>query len=267
MTRSQYQVNEDAQKAREYRTHVGLDLSGPVPDLLQVVEGMAGVAVSVLNLPPGVSGAYTIQEGQGFAFLNLADRVVRQRFTLAHELAHHVFGDGAIVDSENAVFGSPSSPIERRARTFAAEFLVPLRAVTAWMDARGTGEVTLRVVVELASYFRVSAETALIRLGLAQCIQSDGSSYQGLREAVRQGEHSRLARRLDIEESPDALAQIKERGLPLPPAKMWEFAVSGYEQGLLTVDRIAGAVFRTPETIQAVFDELGIEQAPSEPDF
>jgi Zn-dependent peptidase ImmA (M78 family) len=267
VTGVQYHVNEGAQRARDYRTHVGLDLSGPVPDLLRVVEDVAGVAVSVLSLPRGVSGAYTIQEGQGFAFLSLGEAVVRQRFTLAHELAHHVFEDGGVIDSEEAVFGSPSSPAERRARTFAAEFLVPLRAVTAWIDARGASDVTLRLVVELASSFRVSAETALIRLSLAQCLQSGSTLYQGLREAIHQGEHIGLARRLAIEELPDSLAQIKEKETPRAPLKMWQFAVSGYEQGLLTVDRIADALFATPEAIQNLFDELGIKRAESEPDF
>lgn len=101
---------------------------------------------------------------------------------------------------------------------------------------------------------------------MAQCIQSD-SARQQLEEAVRQGEHLQLQRRLGIDEPPDMLAQVKTRGEPRPPAKLWELAVSGYEQGLLTVDRIAGAMFRTPQAIQDKFDELGIEQAPDEPDF
>ena len=61
---------------------------------------------------------------------------MRQRFTLAHELGHHAFADGAIIDTADAVFGSTLSPVERRARTFAAQFLIPLRAVSAWMEAR-----------------------------------------------------------------------------------------------------------------------------------
>ncbi len=267
VTSDRYAVNEAAQKAREYRTHVGLDLSGPIPDLLRVVEDVASVAVTVIELPDGISGAYTMQEGQGFAFVNLRDPVVRQRFTLAHELAHHVFEDVGIIDSAETVFGSPSSPAERRARTFAAEFLVPLQAVGAWLDARGASQVTLRLVVELASYFRVSAETALIRLHLAQRIGPDEGLFESLREAIHRGENTTLERRLGIVESADALAQIKKEGRPRTPIKMWEYAVSGYEQGLLTVERIAQATFRTPEIIQQLLDECGIQQPESEPDF
>ena len=266
MTTTLPQANEGAQKARECRTRLGVGLTAPVPDLLQAVEVVAGVAVSVLELPHGVSGAYTMHENQGFAFLNRQEPVVRQRFTLAHELAHHMFADGATIDTEDAVFGSAASPVERRARTFAAEFLIPLRAVSAWMESRAADQATLRMVVELACAFRVSAEVALIRLGLAHCVES-GRAYQQLQEAVHRGDHLRLQRRLGAEEPADALTQIKERGASRPPARMWEYALAGYEQGLLTVDRMAGALFTTPQAVQARIDELGIEQAPSDPDF
>jgi Zn-dependent peptidase ImmA (M78 family) len=266
VTPTQPQANEGAQKAREWRTRLGLGLSGPVPDVLHAVEVLAGVAVSVLELPGGVSGAYTMQEDQGFAFLNSSEPAVRQRFTLAHELGHHAFADGATIDTEDAVFGSSISPVERRARTFAAEFLVPLRAVSAWMETRDAAEVSLRTVVELACCFRVSAETALIRLRLARCLESD-RVHQQLHEAVRRCEHLRLQQRLGIEEPADSLTQIKQRGGSRPPARMWEYALSGYEQGLLSVDRMAAALFSTPGAVQGVIDELGIEQAPGDPDY
>lgn len=267
MSQSPFRVNEGAQKAREYRTRVGLDCLGPVPDLLSVVEGLGGLAVSVVDLPDGVSGAYTFEEGQGFVFVNLRDAVVRQRFTLAHELAHHIFDDGAVVDDEEAVFGSSSRPVERRARTFAAEFLVPLRAVDSWFTARGANAVTLQVVVELATYFRVSAKTALIRLSLARLIEPDGDAYKRLEGSVDRGEHKQLEKRLGIEETPDALSEIEAHHQARPPRKLWEYAVAGYEQGLLTVPRIAQATFTTPERVQKLFDDAGILQTESEPDF
>ena len=65
MTSTPLQANEGAQKAREWRTRLGLGLTGPVPDLLQAVEVVAGLAVTVLELPGGVSGAYTVQDGSG----------------------------------------------------------------------------------------------------------------------------------------------------------------------------------------------------------
>ncbi len=228
---------------------------------------MGGLAVSVIDLPDGVSGAYTFEEGQGFVFVNLRDAVVRQRFTLAHELAHHLFEDGAVVDDEEAVFGASSRPVERRARTFAAEFLVPLRAVEAWFTARGADTVTLQLVVELATYFRVSAKTALIRLGLARLIEPDGDAYEWLEGSIERGEHKQLEKRLGIEETPDSLSEIRVHNQPRPPRKMWEYAVAGYEQGLLTVPRIAQATFTTSERVQELFDDAGIIQTESEPDF
>jgi len=261
-----HSVNVDAQSARDYRTHVGLDATGPVPDLLRVVEDVAGLAVSVIALPSGVSGAYTIEEGVGFIFVNLDDSVARQRFTLAHELAHHVYDDGGIVDLEETVFGETSIRRERRAQTFSAEFLVPLRAVSTWMDVRDASDVTLRLIVELASYFRVSAPVALIRLQLAHFIDQQSRTYIDLSEAIDRGEHLRLAKRLGIEEAPDSLSKIKSRCQPRAPAKMWEYSVVGYEQGLLTVDRIAQAMHSVPEKVLARLDDMGVVAPEDEPD-
>ena len=267
MTEGALLVNEAAEAARQYRVHLGLDLRGPIPDLLYLVEDAAGLAVNVLDLPAGVSGAYAYEEGLGFAFLNLNNPVVRQRFTLAHELAHHVHKDTAVIDPESNVFGSPKAPRERRANIFAAEFLIPLQAVNAWMEARGTPPVDLRLVLELASFFRVSAKVALIRLQLARVVDLGEPLGKGFDAAIEAGQHLQLARRLGIEEAPDALWEIKHRALPRAPGKLWEFAVVGYERGLLTVERIAQAIHRTPAEVQAELDELGIAPPVDEPDF
>ena len=267
MTDAIHRVNEAAEAARSFRVRVGLDLRGPIPDLLRVAEAVAGLAVSIIDLPAGVAGAYTFEEGQGFAFVNAADVVVRQRFTLAHELAHHVFKDTAIIDSEASVFGSPSSPRERRANTFAAEFLIPLQAVNSWMEAREATTVDLRLIVELASFFRVSAKTTLIRLQLARFVDSAADLGHALGAAIDNGDHLRLAKRLGVEEMPDAMTEIKRVGVSRAPAKMWEYAVIGYERGLLTSERIAEAIFMTPAEVQADLDDLGIEPPVEDPDY
>jgi Zn-dependent peptidase ImmA (M78 family) len=260
-------VNEAAEDACKYRVQIGLDLRGPIPDLLHVIEDVVGLAVGIIDLPSGVSGAYTREERQGFAFVNVNDSVVRQRFTLAHELAHHAYQDTAIIDAESNVFGSPKSMRERRANIFAAEFLIPLQAVSAWMEARGETEVDLRLVVELASFFRVSAKTALIRLQLDRFVDSNGALGRTLDAAIESKEHRRLARRLGIEEAPDALSNINRLGVQRAPAKMWEYAVVGYERGLLTVERIAQATHKTAAAVQGELDDLGIAPPLDDPDY
>lgn len=65
-----------------------------------------------------------------------------------------MYKDTAVIDLESNVFGSPREPRERRANVLAAEFLVPIQAVTAWMEARALPPVNLRLVVEMASFFR-----------------------------------------------------------------------------------------------------------------
>ena len=60
---------------------------------------------------------------QPFIFLNGAQAVQRQRFTLAHELGHHRLGHAAVVDGVEQVEGGSDEPLEQQANAFAGEFL------------------------------------------------------------------------------------------------------------------------------------------------
>jgi len=57
-------VSGAAQQAQAARARLGLALDGPVPDLLRAVEDGGELAVSVIELPDGISGAYARREGQ-----------------------------------------------------------------------------------------------------------------------------------------------------------------------------------------------------------
>jgi Zn-dependent peptidase ImmA (M78 family) len=259
-------VTEAVRRAQAARARLGLGVDGPVPDALRVVEDTGELAVSVIALPDGVSGAYARREDQGFAFLNMLDHPVRQRFTLAHELGHHEFRDGGVVDSSSDVFGQPKAMRERRANAFAAEFLVPLAAAQRWVQSQATSEISLLTVVTMASYFRVSAQVALYRLSAAGLV-SGKSACRALDEAIERGEHLKLARRHRLDDLPDEISMVHDSGRPRLPRQMWENAVTGYEKGLLTAERIAEALQRNANDVLAELDELGVRPADDEPDY
>jgi len=71
-------------------------------------------------------------------------------------------------------------------------------------------------------------------LQLARCIDPDGPARKSLDAAIESNEHIRLAAAPRRWEAPDALSEIKTGGLPRVPARLWEYAVVGYERGLLT---------------------------------
>lgn len=258
-------MTEAAQQAQAARARLGLALDGPVPDLLRAVEDGGGLAVSVLDLPDGISGAYARRQGQGFAFVSLREAAVRQRFTLAHELGHHEFRDGGVMDSSANVFGRPTAVRERRANAFAAEFLAPLAAVQRWMQAHPESDVSLVTVVALASWFRVSAQTALYRLSAARLVGA--KTVHALERAIQSGEHTRVARRHQIADLPDQLSQIHDSGTPRLPSRLWADAVTGYERGLLTPERIAAAVGRSTSEVEAELAALGVHPPDDEPDY
>lgn len=85
----------------------------------------------------------------------------RQRFTIAHEIAHFILhrdaiGDG-IVDDGMYRSGKPEK-LERQANQYAAEILMPWKLV---IDKYRAGKTT---PAELAREFKVSAAVAEIRL-------------------------------------------------------------------------------------------------------
>lgn len=254
-----------AQQAQAARARLGLALDSPVPDLLRAVEDNGELAVSVIELPDGISGAYARREGQGFAFLNLREAAVRQRFTLAHELGHHEFKDGGVIDASADVFGTPTTVRERRANAFAAEFLVPLAAVQRWAQAHADVDVSLVTVVGLASWFRISALVAVYRLSAARLVSA--KAVREFEQAIHDGEHSRLARRHQLLELPDELSLVHDGGQPRMPRQLWVDAVIGYERGLLTPERIAQAVGRDTVEVEAELEALGVHPPADEPDY
>src|SRR5215210_1050256 len=118
-------TNVGAKRARETRAALGLEQGAPV-DVLEVAEQRAGVPVVVARLPDAVAGCCWRDGERTLLWVNGAQPLVRQRFTLAHELGHLRCGhDGMPVDSVAVVGGDTHDPREVQANAFAAELLAP----------------------------------------------------------------------------------------------------------------------------------------------
>lgn len=81
--------------AREVRERVGVDPHEPLPCVVTLAERELGLDVVVASLPENCSGFYLPRPGRGLVATNGIHAVVRQRFTVAHEVGHHVLGHGA----------------------------------------------------------------------------------------------------------------------------------------------------------------------------
>lgn len=125
----------------------------------KLIETFAVAEVKVIFHPLRTCSGALLLRGKWFCFINSLDIVERQRFTLAHELAHFKFhrhlGD-CFTD-----YGS-NSQLEREANKWAAEYLMPAALVFLAYDVFKKYH---RLSAEnLASYFGVSKKAMEIRL-------------------------------------------------------------------------------------------------------
>jgi Zn-dependent peptidase ImmA (M78 family) len=81
--------------AREVRERIGIAPHEPLPCVITLAERELDLDVVVASLQPNCSGFYLPRPGRGLVATNGIHAVVRQRFTVAHEVGHHVLGHGA----------------------------------------------------------------------------------------------------------------------------------------------------------------------------
>lgn len=145
--------------------------SVPVP-VERIVKAL-GIRVEYAPLDGELSGLAYVREGLPIVGINTLHSPNRQRFTLAHELAHvQLHGpelENAVhVDRgslrRDAISAAGTDPIEIEANTFAAELLMPQDLLLAILDGRSIDLEDDEAVAGLAKRFRVSEAAMRFRL-------------------------------------------------------------------------------------------------------
>lgn len=130
-----------------------------------------GIQVNRAPLPPKVSGLIqpSASARSGYEIqVNKYEVSERQRFTVAHEIAHYLLhrseiGSGVV---DNILYRSNlTSRREIEANRLAADIIMPEDAVASKLKELG-GLSSPDVVDELAAVFRVSVPAMKVRLGL-----------------------------------------------------------------------------------------------------
>ena len=129
-----------------------------------------GVDVFVSTMSPGISGEIKRNsDTDRFEIrVNRHENKRRQRFTIAHEVAHYllhrdVIGDGI---QDDILYRSSLSDLrEAEANKFAAELIMPKKLVVAAKNARSDLNSS-ELISELSELFNVSPQAMSIRLGL-----------------------------------------------------------------------------------------------------
>jgi Zn-dependent peptidase ImmA (M78 family) len=160
-------VQEARDKARKLIRAAKLK-SYPVP--VEALAKQQGIVVRSIPLDDELSGMSFVKDELPVIVVNSAHHPNRQRFTLAHELAHHVLHkdyltnnvhvDKAILKrNQRSSEGVDTKEIE--ANAFAAEILMPKALLAEFAHIDINDDVEL---LDVARKFRVSPSAMAIRL-------------------------------------------------------------------------------------------------------
>lgn len=108
----------------------------------------------------GLSGAFFLDNATPTILVNPQEPLIRQRFTIAHELGHFALQHGnAFRDPISNYSSQAADPREVSANKFAAELLMPAFAVGFLIQKKGITRLD-----ELANAFQVSQVAMKFRL-------------------------------------------------------------------------------------------------------
>jgi Zn-dependent peptidase ImmA (M78 family) len=160
-------------EARNKRRFLGLSETQPV-DPSWAAEELGLLVVRRPFDARRVSGLHLYRKDIDLALIvvNDSDTMARQRFTIAHEVAHTIFDrHETIIDELNGI-PAGNSLKEIRANCFAGEFLMPRAAIDVWRPKRAWKD-SPEDVAELAITFGTSFEAALYRLKSADILNDE----------------------------------------------------------------------------------------------
>jgi len=251
MSTDRFALNAGLVSAGRVRRVLGLG-DGPVEDLVGLVEGL-GYPVGFRRLPDGVHGLNVLDSRGGVPVRVIVVSTERpwtvQRFTLAHELCHALYGDaGQVIVDRLEV---PDNRLaEVRAEAFARGLLLPtgplhadvermLAGRRAWTDIVAglmvkwgvSRDATLRALVD----DRLASEGALNRARMARVGDlMEGAGLGARWAALSAGEHD-------------------ESGSPM----LVDRAVEAYGRGLVDARVVAELLGRSRDSVEEMLTVRG----------
>lgn len=145
------------------------------PVRIEKILKSKNIILQYAPLGPELSGMAYIKDGIGIIGVNALHHPNRQRFSIAHELGHHILHSstlraGVHVDKEfrvllrDTVTSLGIDPLEIEANAFASEILMPQRFLADALSVAGLDIEDEEGVNALAKKFRVSASAIRVRL-------------------------------------------------------------------------------------------------------
>ena len=130
--------------ARDLRKVLSLP-AGPAWNLPAIAE-RAGLYAFTLDLgDESLDGSYVRLEKAGVALVNGGRQTGRRRFTLVHELGHHLFADDF---SPEWIVGADGDDRERLINAFVIHFLLPRESIQPrWQELGGRNDARTAAIV------------------------------------------------------------------------------------------------------------------------
>lgn len=199
-----------------------LDLGGDaLSDLAALFEQHFAVDVALSPLGTEVDGL-CVHAGDAALILASTDfSDGHLRFTLAHELGHHLLGDPreVIEEAEGDMFANNAA--EWRANAFAGHLLMPqrgIRSVLEWLG-EAPGQISERGVVALMEHFGVSMAALIYQLNVIGILSFDAGRRLREHHPVR----TLVGRHRDV--APTGAASVV-RGARRAPERLTRYALA-----------------------------------------
>lgn len=195
---------------------------GPLLELDRAVERL-GVHTLCLNMgPEDPDGAYVALEHGGVVIVNGTQAAGRRRFTLAHEVGHHIFQDQYSTDW----LASSAGKAERLINAFAVHLLLPREALVSRWHTLNRGDDPRGAMLTLAVEYRVSWSAVC-----AQCSRFEligPGQYEELK-----GRTPTLADHMEL-----GLRIVEELPSPSLSPAFTRAALAAHRKNLLGADRV-----------------------------
>jgi Zn-dependent peptidase ImmA (M78 family) len=224
-------IQQGAELAEFALTHLGMpNVHETSETFATAIEQAFGIDVRVMELDGGCDGlALSSNGGAKVLLVATTENPTRQRFTMAHELAHLLCGDdqGLHVD-ENVMAGSRGDASEVRANAFAAALLMPESALAKRFDQP---VVTETVFAEAVMDLKVSPSSLAWRLLNLKLLSPERRSQLG---AMRTVDCAAVAERMN-----EYAMWVEASSQPRIPVRLVQDLFQAYVEGKTTLRPLA----------------------------
>lgn len=239
-------VDQGRRLAGEVRRALRLG-DGPIVRFPELLEERFRLDVDFSPLPEAVDGLCVSVGPRALILVGSSKPSSRQRFTLAHELAHYLVDDlDPLYVDERGV--RARSVTEMRANAFAAHLLMPEPGVRAAIQ--GTADDAERAV-RVALAFGTSVSAAAYQLG------NLGLLPEAVRERLIDAGAKPLLMRYALPS--DWQQDESGRGRVRPPGRLYSRATLAYRRGLISLEPIVD-LLRHPDRdqLRQELDDAGL---------